>query len=159
MNSSSPTVNPPVDRSPVEVALAILYREGKFLMQLRDNIPNILYPGCWGLFGGHLENDETAEAGLIREVFEEIEYQVRQPLKYKCYADATAIRHIYYAPLTVSIDRLNLQEGRDLGLVLPSDVERGSCYSEKTNSIEPLGDIHRQILWDFWQTHQQLICS
>jgi 8-oxo-dGTP pyrophosphatase MutT (NUDIX family) len=154
MTFSSPTVNPPV-----EVALAILYREGKFLMQLRDNIPNILYPGCWGLFGGHLEAGENPEAGLIREVIEEIDYCVEQPLKFKCYADTTVIRHIYHAPLTVSIDQLNLQEGCDLGLVAPADLERGNCYSYKTNSIEPMGDIHRQILWDFWQAHQQLIGS
>ncbi len=48
------------------VAMAILYREGKFLMQLRDDIPGILYPGLWGLFGGHLELDETPEVGLIQ---------------------------------------------------------------------------------------------
>jgi 8-oxo-dGTP diphosphatase len=154
MVSSSPTVN-----SPVEVALAILYQEGKFLMQLRDDIPGILYPGHWGLFGGHLEAGETPEEGLQREVIEEIDYHVRQPIKFKCYADATVIRHIYHAPLMVSIDRLNLQEGWDLGLVAPTDIERGSCYSQKADSIKPLGDIHRQILWDFWQTHQQLICS
>jgi hypothetical protein len=33
---------------PVEVALAILTYEDKFLMQLRDNIPTILYPGVCG---------------------------------------------------------------------------------------------------------------
>ncbi len=154
MVSSSPTVN-----APVEVALAILYQKGKFLMQLRDDIPSILYPGHWGLFGGHLEVGETPEEGLQRELIEEIDYRVGQPIKFKCYADATVIRHIYQAPLTVSIDRLNLQEGWDLGLVAPTEIENGSCYSQKADAMKPLGDIHRQILWDFWQTHQQLVCS
>jgi hypothetical protein len=32
---------------PVEVAIAILYSSDRFLMQLRDNIPGIFYPGHW----------------------------------------------------------------------------------------------------------------
>lgn len=39
----------------VEVALAMLLRDGRWLMQLRDEIPTIVAPGCWGLFGGHLD--------------------------------------------------------------------------------------------------------
>jgi hypothetical protein len=39
-----------------EVAIAIIARKGKFLIQLRDDIPTIVYPGYWALFGGHLEN-------------------------------------------------------------------------------------------------------
>jgi 8-oxo-dGTP diphosphatase len=31
----------------VEVALAMLQREGRWLMQLRDEIPSIVAPGCW----------------------------------------------------------------------------------------------------------------
>ena len=44
----------------IHVAIAILYQDNKFLMQLRDNIPTIAYPGYWGLFGGHLEAGETS---------------------------------------------------------------------------------------------------
>jgi hypothetical protein len=36
----------------VEVVLAMLQRDGRWLMQLRDEIPSIVAPGCWGLFGG-----------------------------------------------------------------------------------------------------------
>ena len=61
---------------PVEVAIAILPCDGKFLMQLRDNIPTILYPGVWGLFGGHLEAGETPEVAVEREILEEIGFQI-----------------------------------------------------------------------------------
>ena len=69
--------------APVEVALAILTYEDKFLMQLRDNIPTILYPGVWGLFGGHMEAGETPEIAVEREVLEEIGYQIVNPQKFE----------------------------------------------------------------------------
>ncbi len=131
------------------VAMAILYREGKLLMQLRDDIPGILYPGLWGLFGGHLEANETPEAGLIREVQEEINYTVSQPQKFRCYEDERAIRHLFYSPLTVKVDALEQTEGWDLGLVSPEEIARGFCYSEKAKGEKALGDIHRRILLDF----------
>jgi len=36
----------------VEVALAMLQRDCRWLMQLRDEIPTIVAPGCWRLGRG-----------------------------------------------------------------------------------------------------------
>jgi 8-oxo-dGTP diphosphatase len=58
-----------------EIACAILIdRKGRFLLQRRDNVPNILYPGKIGLFGGHREGEETFLGCVVREVFEETGY-------------------------------------------------------------------------------------
>ncbi len=138
-----------IDETVPVVAMAILYREGKFLMQLRDDIPGILYPGLWGLFGGHLELNETPEMGLVREVEEEINYLVCQPKKFRYYADNRAMRYIFHSPLTVEVEALEQMEGWDMGLVSPEEIARGVCYSDKAQELRPLGDIHRQILLDF----------
>ena len=61
----------------VEVALAMLQREGRWLMQLRDDFPGIVAPGCWGLFGGHLDAGESPEEALRRELLEEISQKLR----------------------------------------------------------------------------------
>lgn len=135
--------------TPIQVAMAVLYQNEQFLMQLRDDIPGILYPGCWGLFGGHLEPGETPEVGVTREVEEEISYNLIAPLKLGCYNDEKVIRHIYYAPLKVPVEALILQEGWDLALVSIPDIQRGSCYSQKARAEKPLGDIHQKILLDF----------
>jgi len=45
---------------------------GRYLMQLRDDIPTILNPGHWGMFGGHVEEGETPFDGMMRELDEEI---------------------------------------------------------------------------------------
>jgi hypothetical protein len=34
------------------VAAIITDERGRYLMQLRDDIPGIFYPGYWGCFGG-----------------------------------------------------------------------------------------------------------
>lgn len=135
--------------APVEVALAILTYEDKFLMQLRDNIPTILYPGVWGLFGGHMEAGETPEIAVEREVLEEIGYQMTNPQKFGCYNDDRAIRHLFYAPLTVTVDQLVLTEGWDLGLITLAQIESGSAYSEISGAERPFGEIHQQIMRDF----------
>ncbi len=133
----------------LEVAIAILYREGKFLMQLRDEIPTIVYPGHWALFGGHLEPGETPKEAMLRELEEEINYQTTNIVKFACYQNTRVIRHVYHAPLTVSVDKLILGEGWDLALLTPEDIERGYSYSEKADQTKPLGKAHQRILLDF----------
>lgn len=135
--------------SPISAAMAILYREGKFLMQLRDNIPSIVYPGVWGLFGGHLESGEEPKAALKRELIEEINYVAENLVEFRCYQDSKAIRHIFYAPLLVDLDALELNEGWDLDLVSPEDIYRDRCYSKRAKEERALGSIHRQMLLDF----------
>jgi 8-oxo-dGTP diphosphatase len=137
------------DKFPIEVAIAILPYEGKFLMQLRDNIPTILYPGLWGLFGGHIEAGETPEIAVEREVLEEIGYQLKDPKKFGCYSDDRVIRHIFYAPLTVGLDKLVLTEGWDFGLITPAQIEAGVAYSAIAGEERPLGTVHQQIMLDF----------
>jgi 8-oxo-dGTP diphosphatase len=56
----------------VDVALAMLHRDDRWLLQLRDDIPGIIAPGCLGLFQGHLDPGEMQEQALWRELLEEI---------------------------------------------------------------------------------------
>lgn len=65
------------DRS--QCGLLIENSEGKVLLQLRDDNPDIPYPGCWGTFGGQIEGDETPEEGIRREIWEELEYELSDP--------------------------------------------------------------------------------
>ncbi|NEO30294.1 MAG: NUDIX domain-containing protein [Symploca sp. SIO3C6] len=134
---------------PVEVAIAILYSSDRFLMQLRDNIPGILYPGCWGLFGGHIEVGETSLEAIKRELLEEISYTPHSLSEFGCYRDSGVIRHVYHAPLTVELDQLVLKEGWDLSLLKPEQIRAGRCYSEKAGDKRPLGLPHQKILLDF----------
>lgn len=69
--------------SPAHAAVAILVLEdGRYVMQLRDNIPNIFYPGHWGCFGGAVDPGERPLQALKRELFEELEFRAGSASKF-----------------------------------------------------------------------------
>ena len=136
----------------INVAVAILYRENKFLMQLRDNIPNIIAPGCWALFGGHIEPGESPEIAVQREVMEEIGYELTNFTKFGIYRDEKAVRYVFQAPLLVPVSQLVLSEGWDLDLLTAADIHKGKYYSEKAGEVRPLADLPQKIMLDFIRT-------
>ncbi|MBP0013414.1 MAG: NUDIX domain-containing protein [Roseofilum sp. SBFL] len=135
-----------MDTQSTQVALAVLYRENRYLMQLRDRIPGILYPGFWGLFGGHLERDESPDEGIRRELREEIAYCPPHLDKFGCDSDPGIVRHIYHGALTVPLEKLILGEGWDMGLMTPEQVREGEAFSVKANEVRPLGTPHQRIV-------------
>jgi 8-oxo-dGTP diphosphatase len=139
---------------PVHVAIAILYQNNKFLMQLRDNIPGILYPGYWALFGGHIEPGETPDIAVQREILEEIAYILPPFVEFGCYPDERVVRHVFHAPLLVELNQLVLNEGWDMGLLTPEDIRQGNCYSQNAGEVRPLGYMHQRIILDFLKTNQ-----
>jgi 8-oxo-dGTP pyrophosphatase MutT (NUDIX family) len=56
-------------------AALLLREDGRYLLQLRDELPQIWYPGHWGLFGGAVESGENELEGLRRELREELELE------------------------------------------------------------------------------------
>ena len=62
-----------------DAAAAIIVLPGsRFLMQLRDDRPDIWYPAHWGCFGGALDPGETAWEALKRELNEELELVIKE---------------------------------------------------------------------------------
>jgi 8-oxo-dGTP diphosphatase len=124
----------------VEVALAMLHRDGHWLMQLRDEIPDIVAPGCWGLFGGHLDPGETPEQALRRELLEEISWQPPAVELVMVHHIHRRTAHVFQAELSVPLEQLQLLEGQDLGLISPEELLSGSIWSAKLSSHRPLAD-------------------
>ena len=104
------------------VAAIIILDDGRYLMQLRDDKPEVFYPGHWGLFGGSVDEGEQPEAALRRELMEELNFQVGE-LQYfsqiefdlSPFGGGHRYRMFYEVPLAVSrIDELRLGEGQDM---------------------------------------------
>ena len=108
------------------VALAMLEREGRWLLQLRDDIDSIIYPGHWGLFGGHLDQGETASEAVHCELQEEIDWSPSVPLE-PWFSDDVA--HVFLGRLSVPLSQLQLKEGQEMKLVPLSDLLRDAIWS------------------------------
>jgi 8-oxo-dGTP pyrophosphatase MutT (NUDIX family) len=113
------------------VALAILEQDGRFLMQLPPRHPDDLYPGVWGLFGGHLEAGENPEIGLKRELQEEINYEAPSLRHFRCYNDDNLSRYLYHVPLTLELEKLVQTEGQDLALLPPVPSVKGNTIPRR----------------------------
>lgn len=138
-----------MDKPLVEVTMAILYREEKFLMQLRDDFEHIIYPGVWGFFGGHIEVGEDPTAGVKRELAEELGYVPPKIELFVEHADDRARRYFYHGELTVPISNLALNEGQDLALCSIEEIQKGEKFSEKLGEMRYLGEPHRKALLTF----------
>ena len=144
---------------PIQIALALLrspsFESPMFLMQLRDDIPEIPCPGQWGLFGGHLDPGETADECIHRELEEEIGRDVPQLELYRVVEEARLIRHMYHGVLTVPVEELVLGEGMDLKLVSLTELDVGQAWSAAIAETRSMGEFHRGILLEFWHALSQ----
>jgi 8-oxo-dGTP diphosphatase len=122
-----------------EVALAVLERDGAWLLQLRDDKESILYPGHWGLFGGHLDPDETPSEAVHRELLEEINWKPASPLKHWFTSqDGPRTAHVFRGGLSVPVEQLTLLEGQDLKLTSKYELRQGSIWSDRRSEARPI---------------------
>ena len=122
-------------------------------MQLRDDFPHIIHPGKWGFFGGHLEPGESPDAGVKRELMEELAYVPPKLDLFEKQVDTYKIRYFYHGELSVPVDQLSLNEGQDIALCSPEEVIAGERYSERIGEVRQLVNYpHQQALLSFMRS-------
>lgn len=122
----------------VAVALAVLERQERWLIQLRDDRSTIVAPGRWGLFGGHMEPGETPEQSLRRELIEEIGYCGGMVKPWFRSAAGGRVRHVFRVELDVEPAQLQLREGQDMTLASLAELGSGRVWSPRLLQHRPL---------------------
>lgn len=109
-------------RRPVAGAV-LLHRDGRVLLQHRDDKPDIESPGQWSLFGGGLDEGEEPEDAMLREIEEEIGYRPRAHRPLVVFSGWYAEFHVYLAEVSPPIEELVLGEGQGFGYFTRKEAE------------------------------------
>jgi len=96
------------------VGILFVNDNGQILLGLRDDKPNIPCPNCWDIIGGHVEQGETPEECITREVKEEIGKTIENLNFYKKTDMPDRIEHTYWERANIDIKQTILTEGQKL---------------------------------------------
>jgi ADP-ribose pyrophosphatase YjhB (NUDIX family) len=99
--------------------LLIVTEDGGLLLHHRDDKPEIPNPGCWAGFGGAVEDGETVEDAVLREVREETGLQIADPIFLTEAVDNEGDGRtvsLFYIVGGVRPEDIDLQEGAGVGV-------------------------------------------
>ncbi|OYV27713.1 MAG: hypothetical protein B7W98_01215 [Parcubacteria group bacterium 20-58-5] len=121
----------------------IIVHKGTFLLQLRDDNPNILNPSKWGFVGGGIDEGEQPEEAIRRECTEEIGI-VPKNLNYIGYTNDSKFR--FYAYLDEQeAENLSLGEGQEIRFFAPENIPVSNAtprvlffFGEQTEVVQKL---------------------
>jgi 8-oxo-dGTP pyrophosphatase MutT (NUDIX family) len=101
---------------------AVLLLDGQYILQLRDNKPDIAAPGQWSLFGGMIADGEIPLQSIQREIFEELSIRPKE-FQYLWFIDYIAefeqewIRSWFFSADVKAVwPHYRLMEGQDVGI-------------------------------------------
>jgi len=101
-------------------ASAIIHNKlGYILLQLRDEEPE---KGKWVLFGGSVEENETEEEAVRREIKEELCYDIKKLRFFRRYNFGDVEQPIWIVEEPVTLNDLTLKEGAGMRFFKPEEI-------------------------------------
>lgn len=104
--------------------IIILNSQQQVLLVLRDNKSSIPFPNTWALLGGYIEENESPEAAIRRELVEELELELREVNFFKSYFWEECDEHIFWTQLNLDISQITLLEGQKLGYFSREEINQ-----------------------------------
>jgi 8-oxo-dGTP diphosphatase len=121
----------------ITAAGILVDRNGRFLLQHRDDKPDIYNPGLWGSFGGTIDPYETPGDGFLRELQEELSWQ---PASYELFASGPhtdsggerLLVYVFAAAVDVPLDTLVLGEGQGMAFFALDELPEATVPAYRT---------------------------
>lgn len=105
--------------------MLLIVTDSGLLMHHRDDKPEIANPDCWAGFGGAVEEGETVEQALLREVQEETGLIIRDPVFLTDAVDHDGdgrLVSLFYVVGDFRPEDIDLQEGAGVGIQRIEDL-------------------------------------
>lgn len=98
----------------VGTSLIVVNPAREILLLLRDDKPEIRYPGMWDLPGGNLEGDETPAECIRREIQEEFGITISHYQLFESRQFADRLEYTFWMAADLDISSIVLTEGQKL---------------------------------------------
>ena len=84
----------------------------EILLHLRDNKPIILYPNTWVLPGGYIEEGETPENRIVREMREELGVELERVSLFLAAQRSYGFEYPFWTRINLHLEEVRLTEGQ-----------------------------------------------
>ena len=84
------------------------------LLFLRDDNPDIPYPNMWDVPGGHVDDGETPEQCIVREMKEEMDLKLEEFQLFSVMEFLDRVEYTFWKKMNLDIQSINLHEGQKL---------------------------------------------
>ncbi|MGD1700239.1 NUDIX hydrolase [Dapis sp. BLCC M229] len=128
----------------IQGCVIILFNsEKKILLVLRDDKDSIPFPNTWNLLGGILENGESPEECIRREIKEEIEIELGNIKFFQKYNVYEREHYIFWKKIDLELTQIKLNEGQRLAYFSKDELDK---YQLAFQCNDILNDFFSQVL-------------
>jgi 8-oxo-dGTP diphosphatase len=108
------------------IASIILINEHNEILLQKKDLRFKRWPGRWSMFGGGIEDGETPEETIQREIAEEIRVKIYNFKLYKTFVyedeDRAGIMHVFIAFFQGELSDISLGEGAGYAFFAPEEI-------------------------------------
>lgn len=107
-------------------SILFVNRVDQILLFLRDDLPGLPYANMWDIPGGHVEEGETTEECIVREMKEEIGVELDDFSLFRIYEFDDRVEYVFLKYWEADIETLILTEGQALRWFSEDEISRTS---------------------------------
>lgn len=104
-------------------SILFVNEEKQVLLSLRDDIPEIPYPNMWDIPGGHVEEGETPEQCIVREMKEEMDMDLEGFHLFSVREFPDRTEYTFWKKAYLDIERIRMTEGQGLKWFTEEEVK------------------------------------
>jgi 8-oxo-dGTP diphosphatase len=108
----------------------------RILLFLRDDTSGIPYPNMWDIPGGHVENSETPEQCIVREMKEEMDLDIEGFHLFSVTEFPARTEYTFWKKANLDIDKIQLTEGKRLKWFSECDTKSTELASGFNEIVE-----------------------